>query len=54
MTNLFYDRAYREVRDRYFATLLDEAQRYEDGQVELFSSALEQQVADLMGQPLPY
>ena len=53
LTNRFYEPAYRAVRDRYFDTLLDEAQRYGDAQVGVFSAAVEQQIADLMGQPLP-
>ena len=53
LTNRFYDPAYRAVRDRYFDMLLDEAQRYGDGQVGIFSAAVEQQIVDLMGQPLP-
>ena len=53
LTNRFYEPAYHAVRDRYFDTLLDEARRYEDGQVGIFSAAVEQQIADLMGAPLP-
>ena len=53
LTNRFYDPAYRAVRDRYFDMLLDEARRYGDGQVGIFSATVEQQIVDLMGQPLP-
>ena len=53
LANRFYDPAYRAVRDRYFDVLLDEAQRYGDGQVGIFSATVEQQIVDLMGQPLP-
>ncbi|MFO7946854.1 MAG: sulfatase-like hydrolase/transferase [Armatimonadota bacterium] len=46
MDNLFYDPAYRQVRDRMMETLLEEAKRLGDGQMRLYHPHIEEAIED--------
>jgi arylsulfatase A-like enzyme len=52
LDNLFYDPFYRDVRDRYFATLVQEAREVGDAHVALLSPDTEIQLADALEGPL--
>ncbi|MFO7946254.1 MAG: hypothetical protein R6V19_05540, partial [Armatimonadota bacterium] len=47
MDNLFYDPAYRQVRDRMMETLLEEAKRLGDGQMRLYNPQMEEALGDI-------
>lgn len=52
LTNLFYDTSYRDIRDRYFAFMVEEAKRLDDGQLRLLSPDVEEQLARVLDGPL--
>ena len=52
LTNLFYDPRYGKVRDRYFALLLQEAERLGDGHVRLLWPDIEKQLGAALDGPV--
>jgi len=48
LDNRFYDPSYRDVRDRYFAIMVEEAKRLGDGQLNLLSPDVEEKLAQVL------